>query len=154
MGFVEATKTCVRKTFVYSGRASRSEFWWFYLALVLLSIAFGLIDLAMGWSAQGWRMSVILGLPLLFPWMSACYRRLHDSGRPGYLALPLFAVSFGFVLLELVPERFWVGSTTILGGIYLGSFLLTLYWMTRPSQTGANQYGHEKDPRYYREVFE
>lgn len=36
MGFVEAIKTCLAKYFVFSGRAARSEYWWFVLFVVLV----------------------------------------------------------------------------------------------------------------------
>ena len=36
MGFVEAVKTCFSKFATFSGRARRSEFWWFYLLNAIL----------------------------------------------------------------------------------------------------------------------
>lgn len=44
MGFVEAVKTCFRKYFKFSGRARRSEFWWFTLFVTLVSIVLGVLD--------------------------------------------------------------------------------------------------------------
>jgi len=39
MSFGTAVKTCFGKLFVFNGRARRSEFWWFYLFLTLVSFA-------------------------------------------------------------------------------------------------------------------
>ena len=38
MGFVDAIKTCLAKFFVFSGRAVRSEYWWFVLFVVVVSV--------------------------------------------------------------------------------------------------------------------
>lgn len=45
MGFVEAVKTCFKKYANFNGRARRSEFWWFYLALwVVNAVLSGLLS--------------------------------------------------------------------------------------------------------------
>jgi len=43
MGFGEAIKTCFSKYFTISGRARRSEYWYFYLFTILLGIAASVI---------------------------------------------------------------------------------------------------------------
>ena len=66
MGFGESIKTCFNKYATFSGRASRSEFWWFQLAF-FLSI-----------------FTIIGGLILLLPNMAVTVRRLHDVGKSGW----------------------------------------------------------------------
>ena len=44
MGFVESIKTCFSKYFVFSGRSTRSELWYFVLFLVTGGLSVGIID--------------------------------------------------------------------------------------------------------------
>lgn len=45
MSFGDAVKTCFKKYATFSGRARRSEFWWFYLALwVINAVLSGLLS--------------------------------------------------------------------------------------------------------------
>ena len=37
MSFTEAVRTCISKYATFDGRATRSEFWWFYLFIVIVS---------------------------------------------------------------------------------------------------------------------
>ena len=49
MSFTDAFRTCmVTKYFAFQGRASRSEFWWFQLGLLGISILAGFLDDALG----------------------------------------------------------------------------------------------------------
>ena len=70
VGFVDAVTTCLRKYVDFSGRASRSEFWFFVLAY---------------WIASS--IPVIgpfVGLALLLPDLAVSARRLHDTGKSGW----------------------------------------------------------------------
>ena len=40
MNILQATETCLKKYFIFSGRAKRSEFWWFYLFTVIVSVVY------------------------------------------------------------------------------------------------------------------
>ena len=40
INIVQATTTCLKKYFIFSGRAKRSEFWWFYLFTVIVSVVY------------------------------------------------------------------------------------------------------------------
>lgn len=86
MTFSQSVRTCLKKYSVFSGRASRSEYWWFVLFLVICnvlvpnSIRFlnpDLVDVFSG----------IIYLVLLLPWIAVATRRLHDTGRSGWLQL-------------------------------------------------------------------
>ena len=94
MGFTEAIKTCLSKYFVFSGRGARSEYWWFALFVVLVSVILAVIDASLfgmdpetGESIQF--LTPIFQLAVVVPMLAAGWRRLHDTGRPGwYLLLP------------------------------------------------------------------
>ena len=47
MGLADAVRVCLGKYVTFSGRASRSEFWYFVLAAILLSLAASALDMAL-----------------------------------------------------------------------------------------------------------
>ena len=86
MNFIESIQICYKKFFDFSGRASKSEYWWFQLFNIIiyfLSLIFQ-SDLALLFS--------ILIIINLIPIYAAGVRRIHDSNKSGW-----------FVLLSLIP---------------------------------------------------
>lgn len=84
MGFMEAISTCMGKYATFSGRASRSEYWWFYLFTVLMSWAAALVG--------GEALNLLVGLVFLTPALAAGARRLHDVNKSGWWQLLLFTI--------------------------------------------------------------
>lgn len=74
----------------FSGRASRSEYWWFYLFTVLATAAAGLL---------GGTVGNLASLALFLPGLALMVRRLHDVGRSGWWFLIAFTGIGLFVLL-------------------------------------------------------
>jgi uncharacterized membrane protein YhaH (DUF805 family) len=98
MTFKNAIQTCFSKYAIFSGRASLSEFWWFFLFQILVAFALSIIfpspipDLVMC---------------LLFcPGLAVGTRRLHDIGMTGWWQL-LLLTGLGFFLLVF----FWAQDT-------------------------------------------
>ena len=92
MSMVDAVKTCFQKYFDFTGRASRSEYWWFYLATSIISFVWQFITTIM-YYATWLDIFLILGyLPwILYPAiLSAGVRRIHDHGQSGWLILVPF----------------------------------------------------------------
>lgn len=83
MDFVTAIKTCLSKYATFTGRASRSEYWWFFLFEVLVLIGTLMVS--------DWLYG-LAGLAFLLPALAVAVRRLHDVGRSGW-----------FLLLGLIP---------------------------------------------------
>ena len=169
MTFTDAVRTCFRKYFTFSGRASRPEYWWFVLFLFLGGLVAGVIDSALfgeglseteiidqetfaTYDTTG-PFAALFSLVTLIPSISAGWRRMHDTGRSGlYLLYPLIVmIGIGLALGLLMS----IGE---IGGIILGlavivlliSPLLVLWWLTRPSEPGDNKYG--PNPRDVRAV--
>lgn len=167
MSFAEAVKTCFSKYFRFSGRAGRPEYWWFFLFVLVGGLVFSLADSVLfGLDPEtGENRQVLAGLFQLataIPLLAAGWRRMHDAGYPGwYLLLPMlvsmatmfFLLSgvFAFGMMEQAtnsPDALR-GPAALLGmtGVMIASvvqimlFLLILWWLIRPSQPGANQYG-------------
>lgn len=108
MDFSTAIRTCLTRKFAtFSGRASRSEYWFFQLLFWLLSAV-----LLFGVAITGSEFFLILLgaaiLVLLIPSLAVLVRRLHDLNKSGLWALLLvlngipyigFLVSIGFLVI-------------------------------------------------------
>ncbi len=90
MTFVEAVKTCFSKYADFKGRASRSEYWWYTLFIVLVSLAL---------SAVNDTLSTVFALATLLPSIAVAARRLHDTNRSGWLQLIVLIPILGWLVL-------------------------------------------------------
>ena len=52
MTFSQSISTCFNKYATFSGRASRSEYWWFYLFNCLVTTAAMILDMALGFDVE------------------------------------------------------------------------------------------------------
>jgi|TARA_B100001964_G_scaffold195400_1_gene219422 uncharacterized membrane protein YhaH (DUF805 family) len=83
MNFADAIKICFKKYANFNGRASRSEFWYFFLffyaglAVVALLI-FSVFD------DDAFSLFFIYIFGLLLPYMAVAARRLHDTNKSGW----------------------------------------------------------------------
>jgi uncharacterized membrane protein YhaH (DUF805 family) len=94
MNFAEAIASGLSHYVAFSGRASRSEFWFWYLFVLVLSIVGGILDLMIDMQVVG----PIIALGLLLPGISMNIRRLHDIDRSGWWCLIAFT-GIGVILL-------------------------------------------------------
>ena len=136
MGFGEAISTCFKKYVTFSGRARRSEFWWFilffWIVWVVASILDNLIGLTMGGDttttelANGTTITTytnnfgllagLWSLATLLPMLAVGARRLHDRGASAWwLLLYVFCC--------------------------IGPIIMLFVWWIQPSHPGDNQYG-------------
>ncbi|MCF0191361.1 MAG: DUF805 domain-containing protein [Marinilabiliaceae bacterium] len=92
MGFIEAIKTCYSKSFTFSGRASRSEFWWFYLATIIISYVVSAIC-GTGSTTAIFISCAITFVLTFFPSLAVSVRRLRDAGfSPWWLLIALTGI--------------------------------------------------------------
>ena len=84
MGFGEAIGSVFRKYAVFAGRARRSEYWYFALFGVLVSIPAAILDKIFAPQQDNGPFSAVLSLVLLLPQLSVTVRRLHDTDRSGW----------------------------------------------------------------------
>lgn len=88
--FFEAIVLCLSKYADFNGRASRSEFWWFALAVTLVTSALTYLNEAVA--------SVFL-IAVLLPLLAAGARRLQDAGRSPWSQLYLLIPVGGLVIM-------------------------------------------------------
>ena len=90
MSFTEAISSFFQNYVNFSGRASRSEFWFAYLFLVIVGIIATILDLVVNNEI----ISSIWNLAVLLPTLAMTTRRLHDINRSGWhqLLAPLFPI--------------------------------------------------------------
>lgn len=87
-------KDVKEKYFDFNGRAHRTEFWMYILVYVVIAIVLAVIDRVAGLTfgpgdAYG-ILSIIFSLALLLPTLGVGARRLHDTGKSGWLQVLLF----------------------------------------------------------------
>jgi uncharacterized membrane protein YhaH (DUF805 family) len=96
MRFCDAVNACLTKYATFSGRACRSEFWYFYLFCLLVSWSATLVDLMLN---MGETISMVVNSAILIPSLAASSRRLHDTGRSGWWVLLIFTMVGGIPLI-------------------------------------------------------
>ena len=83
MDFKTAIDTCLRRKYLdFSGRASRSEYWYYILAYLIGSIVVSLVGGILG-ARAGSVLSGIYSLALFLPSLAVLVRRLHDTNHSG-----------------------------------------------------------------------
>jgi len=132
VGFGEAIKRGFSGWSTWSGRATRSEYWWWFLFVWLVSlIPYVGVFASMDWTTTGdgsfegsggaastfwFILTAVVVLALLLPSIAVSVRRLHDTNRSGW----------------------WYWVNLIPCGI---GFIWYLILMLQPSTPGQNQYG-------------
>lgn len=124
LSMVEAVKRVLGKYADFRGRAARSEYWWFVLAVNLALIAVWLVvgglaalggqDAAVA-ASTGFGIAMIASLAIVVPALAVGVRRLHDTDKSGW-----------FLLLGLIP--------------YIGGLIVAVLMALRGT-TWPNQYG-------------
>ena len=101
MGFGEAISSVLQNYATFSGRAPRSEYWYWALFLFIISIVAMTIDAMLFSESVYSPLNAILSLGLLLPNISVSVRRLHDIDRTGWWFL------IAFTIIGLIPLLIW-----------------------------------------------
>lgn len=86
----------LKKYVVFTGRASRQEYWFFALFNFIITFVFSLIDMMLGLDIG---LVSIYSLAVLLPSIAVLVRRLHDTGRSGWWALLMLIPLIGLIVL-------------------------------------------------------
>lgn len=79
MGMIEAIKSCFNNYATFSGRARRSEYWYFCLFNFLVGLVLGFTGIPF--------LSGLFALITFLPALAVAVRRLHDVGKSGWMYL-------------------------------------------------------------------
>lgn len=125
MSLGTAVRTCLAKYVDFTGRARRSEFWWFCLFCAIVSIVAAVLDSALNltYGPSGDEtgvLSTVVTLALVLPSLAVGARRLHDVDKSGW-----------WQLLALIP--------------FIGTIILIVAW-AQDSQRMTNRFG--PSPKY------
>jgi len=122
MSFGDAIHSVLSKYCCFSGRARRSEYWYFVLFEMIVSAALtGVLSFIGAGDSTVRALSGLLSAALLLPGLGVVWRRLHDIGKSG-------------------ANYFWIFVPLV------GAILLFI-WMCRDGDRGPNAYGPDpKDP--------
>jgi len=102
----------LKKYAVFSGRASRTEYWMFFLFNIIIAFVLAIIEGLIG--SPGF-VGMLYGLAVLIPGIAVAVRRLHDTDRTGW-----------WLLIGFVP---------------LVGLIVLIVFLVQPSMEGDNQYG-------------
>ncbi|MGZ4477677.1 MAG: DUF805 domain-containing protein, partial [Nocardioidaceae bacterium] len=142
----------------FSGRAPRSEYWWFYLFSILVSLATSVVDAVLNtaFNNQIQIVGTITSLALLLPTLAVTARRLHDTSRSGWWILfPVvsflgtivvaIAAAVAVVFRTRTEDTSAVALSVLLlvacGLITIAAFITLLVFMCLGSNAGPNKYG-------------
>ncbi len=145
MNFTQAIKTGFQSALNFSGRASRAEYWYWKLFLLLFMLGllfleqllvYFLPDIGLG------QLGVFFAIGTYLPSLSLSIRRLHDINRSGWWLAFFVLMNTLFYSLWL-PERVWYYLFPVAGGL-----ATLICWYCRSGDVGDNQYGKGYLPEY------
>ena len=119
MSFTEAIQHVLNNYASFSGRARRSEFWWFTLLNFLVSSALSSLSRMGDGSPLFTALASLWSLAVLIPGLAVTWRRLHDIGKKG-------------------TNWFWVFLPFV-------GWIMLILWFIRDGDKGPNAYG--PDPK-------
>ncbi len=96
MNFIDAIKTCFVKYVDFTGRAARSEFWYWELFSFIASLATAVLSQ---------QLNAAFSIATLIPSIAVGARRLHDIDRSGWWLLLVFIPVIGWIVLIIWQVR-------------------------------------------------
>ena len=139
----------------FNGRARRSEYWYFTLANIIISVLLMIVDKALGLKIG---ISNLYSLAVFLPGLAVAVRRLHDIGKSGKLLLLLYVLMIILVVIMVFSSLslFMSGMSGVSGempgiGFFIPLLLILAIaiWMIvlfcTNGDEGTNKYG--PDPK-------
>ena len=118
----------------FSGRASRSEYWYWVLFTTLAEIVTSIVGYGIGYQVT----TSVFGLAVLLPGLAVVIRRLHDFDRSGWWILLLF-VPVAFVMFHRPAQR---DDDRVY--IPLISAIVLIVWYCTKGTEGPNRFGPDR----------
>ena len=99
MTFIESVKSVYSNYATFKGRAPRSEYWWFSLFMIVMSVALGFLDITFFGPQDVGPLGVIFALASFIPGIAVTVRRLHDKDKSGWWYFIAFIPLIGVIVL-------------------------------------------------------
>ena len=96
MGFSEAIKSVFSKYATITGRASRSEYWYFQLFYMLVYVGVMVVSTVIPFLAI---LVLVFAVAMFIPTITVSIRRLHDKNKSGWWLLLCFTPFIGILVL-------------------------------------------------------
>lgn len=93
MTFYESIRVCLTKYAEFNGRASRPEFWWFMLFVILVASALAYLSEI---------LTNVFMIAILLPLLAVGARRLRDSSQSAWWQLFLLIPVAGIIVLGIL----------------------------------------------------
>ena len=146
---IDWAKRPIEKYADFSGRASRAEYWWFVLAMIIAYVVLGMIvenmlgidKMVLGIYGP---LTTLLWLATIIPSISVAIRRLHDTNRSAWWMLLIvpYCISAALAAQALASGSMAaLGSAGLLGIVGLVCAIALLVFMVLPGTPGDNRYG-------------
>lgn len=117
---VKAYLDMLKNYIKFSERTSRPDYWWAFLANVVIMAVFGLLSLVLGTISS--LLMFLYSVAIIVPSTALAVRRLHDIGKSGWC-----------VLIGLIPVVGWI---------------ILLIWLAKDGDPGDNMYGSDPNSLY------
>ena len=128
---------------VFDGRANRSEFWWFVLALLIVAFFVGVPALALSFIPYApYILAYAFALAIFTPTLAVTVRRLHDTERSAWWSLG-FVVSAIYEPVSLLAPPGFDALFWLVYIILLLYNIALLVFLALPGGSGENKYGAE-----------
>ena len=139
MNFPQSVSTCLKKYFDFTGRASRSEFWYFFLFYIITSFLVGWV-IGSFVALLGGSVNVLLVvlsvvfIALFIPILSVTVRRFHDFGVSGWM--------YCAFIVPYVISGFIEDAQPVLALIIdIGTLVIFLVYASKEPNKGKNKFG-------------
>jgi len=147
INMLDAVKLYFKNYFNFTGRASRSEYWWAYLAFVIVSVVIMIAEgLAMGIDYAGSGVaSNLFTFATLIGWLSLNARRLQDRGHTGWWQLaffvPLIPMIYFGILFLFTEDQAHAISFGLVFLLWIVIFITFIVMLCLPPKEDENNWG-------------
>jgi len=138
MTFLQAIQSGFSNYATFSGRAVRSEYWYWVLFVSIIGIVAYILDLMIVHHRRG-PLEIIWNIATLLPHTALAVRRLHDIDRTGWWLLAIIAATVAAALIFIR-----IGNPILPMVIILIGILALVYLLCQSGTEGPNRFGPDR----------
>lgn len=141
--FGEAISTCFTKYATFLGRASRSEYWYFFLFSIIMGFVTGFIDIILfGIDNSASPINLTFSLIVFLPSLAVAWRRLHDTNRSGWWVGSFWLVIVVYTIIDTAIVSNTNSTVMLLCFLILLIYaFILLFFLVQKGSLGPNRFG-------------